>query len=440
MPPHRDLTTLADAADPDGGPRSRIVVAKLGRFQSKRYGRFSIGTDDLDGWKRNLTGQFGGRVPIDLDHSPERGRGSEAAGWITGLERDGDRVMADVEWTPLGEAAIRERRYLYVSPTFTSSYKGEDGGDLGRALIGAGLTNRPFLREGMPTLSLSADLDDDVTAADDGPACDCATRPCACPGGRVGCGHDHRTTLDRVAGQLVALGWNEHLHPRGFNGRFVDALGGSKMGRDSGERTPGGMLKMPNIHGDSSGAMPADLEDRVNKGGTGGHLLGQIPPSAPTYRHNERWHAKLAVHADNLRREHAIAQNRGQTAKAHRLRQQSEEATFAADRKFSEVARDSRARKIVAKHLGGSSTPRRSPGGGRISDGDGQFIAGRFATGNPQLAKASRGEPYDLDALRSEVHSLEQARDYDPGGDPDFNSEVTLLARWVRQVGSDRLN
>ncbi len=76
----------------------------------------------------------------------------------------------------------------------------------------------------MPTLSLSADLDD-VTAADDGPACDCATAGVRLPRRRVGCGHDHRTTLDRVAGQLVALGWNEHLHPRGFNGQFVDALG-----------------------------------------------------------------------------------------------------------------------------------------------------------------------------------------------------------------------
>ena len=139
----------------EGPSKSKIVVAKLGKYQDKRYGNFQITQEDYDGWQRNLNQSFNGRVPIDIDHAPEKGRGTEAAAWITNLELDGDKVLADVEWTPLGEKAVKERRYLYISPTFVQDWKDETGAKSGRALIGAALTNRPFLRKDMPALTLA---------------------------------------------------------------------------------------------------------------------------------------------------------------------------------------------------------------------------------------------------------------------------------------------
>lgn len=146
--------TLGDTLT-EGPSRSRIVVAKLGKYQDKRYGNFQITREDYDGWQRNLSKSFNGRVPIDIDHAPEKGRGTEAAAWITNLDLDGDKVLADVEWTPLGERAVKERRYLYISPTFVQDWKDETGAKSGRALIGAALTNRPFLRKDMPALTLA---------------------------------------------------------------------------------------------------------------------------------------------------------------------------------------------------------------------------------------------------------------------------------------------
>lgn len=154
-----DVAFIVDAptqlAAADGPPRSRIQVAQLGSYTDPRYGEFAITAAQVANWSRLLADYFQGRVPIDLDHSTDKGGASEAAGWIVGLQRMGNDVFADVEWTPLGEAAIREKRYLYVSPTFVADFKDQQGRGRGPALLRSALTNNPFLRQ-MPAVSLSA--------------------------------------------------------------------------------------------------------------------------------------------------------------------------------------------------------------------------------------------------------------------------------------------
>jgi len=147
-----DAPTQLAAGDPS---RSRIQVAQLGRYHDPRYGDFAITAADVANWSKLLTTHFPGRVPIDLDHSTDKGGSSEAAAWIVGLQRDGNDVYADVEWTPVGESAVREKRYLYISPTFKADLHDEQGRSLGPALLRAALTNNPFLRQ-MPAVSLSA--------------------------------------------------------------------------------------------------------------------------------------------------------------------------------------------------------------------------------------------------------------------------------------------
>jgi hypothetical protein len=170
-----DVTTLA-APGPIGAdelPRSTVVVAKLGQFKDRRYGEFGITREHYDSWVRNLRDVQGGMAPIDFDHSPEKGQGTKAAGWITSLElktgaqlkaQDPDRfarladsrqyAAADVEWSASGAKALRDKEYRFISPTFVDSFKDEGGVDVGRTLLGAGLTNRPFLKREMPTLAL----------------------------------------------------------------------------------------------------------------------------------------------------------------------------------------------------------------------------------------------------------------------------------------------
>lgn len=154
-----DVAFVVDAplelAAADGPPRSRIQVAQLGSYSDPRYGAFTITASEVANWTRLLADYFQGRVPIDLDHATDKGGASEAAAWIVGLTREGNDVYADVEWTPKGESAVREKRYLYISPTFVSDLKDQQGKSRGPALLRAALTNNPFLRQ-MPAVSLSA--------------------------------------------------------------------------------------------------------------------------------------------------------------------------------------------------------------------------------------------------------------------------------------------
>lgn len=139
----------------EGTPRKRIQVAKLGRFKDPRYGTFEITEQDVSSWVRNLEEHFGGEVPIDRDHATDKGVSSEAMAWIRNLAVEGDAVTADVEWTPAGEELVRQKRYRYISPTFVSALKDQQGNAKGPALLRAALTNNPFLHD-MPAVSLGA--------------------------------------------------------------------------------------------------------------------------------------------------------------------------------------------------------------------------------------------------------------------------------------------
>jgi hypothetical protein len=149
-----DMAALADVPPLPGGeeqPTTEIALFKLGRFRHAKFGTWNISREVFDSFLRNFQRQ--GRVPVDLDHSPERGQGTEAAGWITALKIVGNQLRARVEWTKIGADAIRERRFMFVSPTWSFEATDEHGGNVGPKLIGAGLTNRPHFQ--LPALNLS---------------------------------------------------------------------------------------------------------------------------------------------------------------------------------------------------------------------------------------------------------------------------------------------
>lgn len=161
-----EFTVLLDAP---AEPKTRIQIAKLGdSFEHGKFGKFAITADDVATWQRNLSQLPGGRALIDADHQADRSpRNTEASGWITGVSLDGQTPMADVEWTPKGKQAIEDKRYLFISPTY-GEFRDEQGKVHDNTLIGAALTNRPFLN--MPAITLaseervSAALDQDPAA------------------------------------------------------------------------------------------------------------------------------------------------------------------------------------------------------------------------------------------------------------------------------------
>lgn len=151
---------LAFVADTPGltpdepAPTSRFQLAKAGTFKHPVYGEFTVDGGTFESFQRNF--QAAGRLCVDFEHSPEKGQGTEAAGWITKLEAVGDALFATVEWTRKGAEAIRDRLYLFVSPTWKLDDETDAGESVGARLRGAGLTNRPWF-EGMgPVVTLSS--------------------------------------------------------------------------------------------------------------------------------------------------------------------------------------------------------------------------------------------------------------------------------------------
>lgn len=141
--------------DSPSKPSKPIQIAALGDFEDSRYGSFSITRDDVADWQKNLSKLPGGQALIDFEHRSERKpRDSKAAGWVTGISLDGDRVMARVRWTPRGEKAIKRGEYQFISPAY-GEHTNERGETFENTLVSVALTNKPALT-GMPAVVLAS--------------------------------------------------------------------------------------------------------------------------------------------------------------------------------------------------------------------------------------------------------------------------------------------
>jgi phage I-like protein len=141
---------LSEHAPEGGSTRSRGValLTPTNGVVNNGNGDFEVRSEDLELYAESLRNH-----PIDAsfdyDHSFLDRGDTRAAGWIdkTSVRVEGDKILADVDWTPSAAKAIREGEYKYVSPEFVA-LKRDDAGVITQQpkLIAAGLTNRPFLK------------------------------------------------------------------------------------------------------------------------------------------------------------------------------------------------------------------------------------------------------------------------------------------------------
>jgi len=97
----------------------------------------------------------GEKLLVDFDHfSYDTGQRSEAAGWIVSVEARTDGLWARIEWSDVGQPAIVNKRYRFISPVWMPDDCEDLGGDRLRPLRldSVGLTNQPNLK-GMQPLS-----------------------------------------------------------------------------------------------------------------------------------------------------------------------------------------------------------------------------------------------------------------------------------------------
>lgn len=94
---------------------------------------------------------------IDLAVDYGHNNSEEAAGWITGLSMSDNKteLLATVKWTPRAAQMLKDGEYRYISAEWSDNYQTEGGEKRGPTLFGAGLTNRPFLKQMTPLSTLS---------------------------------------------------------------------------------------------------------------------------------------------------------------------------------------------------------------------------------------------------------------------------------------------
>lgn len=133
-----------------------VQLLKLGVFTHPQYGDLEVKLSDLQSMVKNFADKVRG-IDLAIDYAHENDK--VAAGWIESLYlggKDQNELWAKVRWTPNGAGAIQAKEYRYLSAEFQFSYtNNETNQTFGPTLLGAGLTNRPFIKGMEPIVELS---------------------------------------------------------------------------------------------------------------------------------------------------------------------------------------------------------------------------------------------------------------------------------------------
>jgi len=96
-----------------------VEVLRTGEFVDRNGKTVKVADEDLDTFVASFEeGTAGQEVPIDVNH--ER---AEAAGWVRKVWRDGDRLLASVDWNDVGRKLVGDKVYRYLSATIDLAKK-----------------------------------------------------------------------------------------------------------------------------------------------------------------------------------------------------------------------------------------------------------------------------------------------------------------------------
>ncbi|MGR3179931.1 MAG: phage protease [Candidatus Anammoxibacter sp.] len=136
-----------------GSAATEVQLLRTGEFDHTFYGEMIITQDMLREMKKNFDDGVRG-VDLAVDYSHESW--GEAAGWIENiiLKEHDNELWIQVKWTDEATDKLNDKRLRYISAEFETSYKdAETGKKYGAVLLGAGLTNRPFIKKMEPILN-----------------------------------------------------------------------------------------------------------------------------------------------------------------------------------------------------------------------------------------------------------------------------------------------
>ena len=131
-----------------------IQILRAGSFRDD-FGEFEITPEHLASMEDNFQKRVF-RQDLMLDYSHETW--GKAAGWFTDIYTDegGQVLRGKVKWTKAGSQAVLDQEFRYTSADVHFNFQdNEKMGEFGPTLLGAALTNRPFIKDMEPTTQLS---------------------------------------------------------------------------------------------------------------------------------------------------------------------------------------------------------------------------------------------------------------------------------------------
>jgi len=136
----------------EGVKTSVVTITRTGTFTDPRYGSFEISKEMLLSMVKNFDDKvYGQEIFFDVAHKASDG----AAAKVLSLRIEGNRLRAQVEWTPFGIKAVKDRGFVYLSAEFHEDFVDNEAGQShGATLLGAGLTIRPVIK-GLDTIQLA---------------------------------------------------------------------------------------------------------------------------------------------------------------------------------------------------------------------------------------------------------------------------------------------
>lgn len=141
----------------EGKVEDKIQLLRVGKFQHPQYGELNITKEHLSAMVKNFSENVR-KIDLAVDYS--HNNDAEAAGWLKKvyLSDDGTELWADVDWTDEAKKCLSDKKFRYISSEFSLEYKDNESlKNFGPTLLGAGLTNRPFVKGMEPVVELSED-------------------------------------------------------------------------------------------------------------------------------------------------------------------------------------------------------------------------------------------------------------------------------------------
>ncbi len=146
MPKPRIIQNAIQIANAEGESPGKICIAVVGAWKDHPQGDYQVTTQDLQEIVDNFERE-GRDLLFDYDHE-SLWSSSRAAGWAKKLSLEGERLFAEVEWTPSGQEALKNKEYRYLSNVLIFNYFDANNPELrGTYMHSVALTNTPFQKE-----------------------------------------------------------------------------------------------------------------------------------------------------------------------------------------------------------------------------------------------------------------------------------------------------